>query len=365
MKMVTVFFRFDDYSEASPVAVEAGLVEALRNNGVCATFAVIPAVTEGSYHVSGCRGELPLGMAKIKFLQEAIRDGAVDVALHGWNHRTVSKSTPHSEFVGVPVQDQIQRIKKGQQAFRDKAHIEASVFVPPWNAYDAATLVALEQVGFACMSANRYGPSLEGSVRFAPITTDLAELRSAIAAAVKSQDKDPIVGVLLHPYDFEESGDPRAIATCQSFDEELQWLKQQACVQIVSVSQLARENQSLDAARFRANQPLWFESISPTFTRTTSATPFIWSEAGARRTKGLRALVTVASHLAAALAGLSFERTMRVVFEIGVELPAGILLLAVLTRALARRELHFRAMLVVSILIGMLVSSVGAHYRPW
>jgi hypothetical protein len=69
---MTVFFRFDDFSATSPEAVETGLVDALRANHVCATFAVIPAVTEGSYHLPGERATFPLGPDKIRFLRDAV-----------------------------------------------------------------------------------------------------------------------------------------------------------------------------------------------------------------------------------------------------------------------------------------------------
>src|SRR6185295_4417684 len=117
-RSITIFFRFDDYSETSPLDVEAGLVGALRNNRCCATFAVIPAVTEGRYHEPAERGTHPLGSEKIRFLRQAVEDGAVDCALHGFNHRTRRHSSPHSEFVGLSTPEQIARLQQGQDLLR-------------------------------------------------------------------------------------------------------------------------------------------------------------------------------------------------------------------------------------------------------
>jgi peptidoglycan/xylan/chitin deacetylase (PgdA/CDA1 family) len=277
MPTVTVFFRFDDYSEASPAIVESGLVDALRSAGACATFAVIPAVTEGGYHVPGERAVLPLGPAKARFLQEAIADKTIEVALHGWNHRTQSGSAPHGEFVGIDEREQLARLQQGASRFRE-AGIAATVFVPPWNAYDSNTLLALTQAGLRCLSANRYGPALPGQLRYLPITAAFDELRVAVVSARESGDPDAIVGVLLHPYDFEESGDKRAITNCRAFEQELRWLVAQPDVKVQTVGQIAQGNDTLDVGRYRANQPLAFESIFPPFVRTTNQTPFLRSK---------------------------------------------------------------------------------------
>lgn len=360
---VTVFFRFDDFSETSPLAVEAGLVDALRSHQFCATFAVIPAVTEGSYHQPGDRGILPLGPEKARFLRRAVEDGAVDVALHGWNHRTVATKAPHSEFVGLASDDQVAKITQGQELLRRSIDVDARVFVPPWNSYDDATLDALVGRGITCMSANRYGPCRGDALRFVPTTADMGELRQAIARAKNSGDADPIIGVLLHPYDFKESGDARGTMTCETFAAELLWLTQEPGVRVVPISRLSAENHTLGATRYRANQPLRFEQVSPPSVPTTRATPFYRSEAGARRTRVLRALATLGTYIGAVVAGFAVHRFVGK----GLEAQAlqvvdfgpyvmGALLLALLARIAVKREVHFRTMLAFALLSGMMMA---------
>jgi peptidoglycan/xylan/chitin deacetylase (PgdA/CDA1 family) len=363
MPTITVFFRFDDYSETSPPIVEGGLVAALRSAGACATFAVIPAVTEGGYHVPGERAVLPLGAAKAGFLQHAIADGTVEVALHGWNHRTQSVSAPHGEFVRIDEREQLARLQQGKSRFRE-AGIAATVFVPPWNAYDSNTLLALSQAGLRCLSANRYGPALPGPLQYLPITVAFDDLRTAIATARESRDPDPIVGVLLHPYDFEESGDKRAITNCQAFEQELRWLVAQSDVQVLTVGQIAQRNATLDVGRYQANQPLAFESIFPPFVRTTTQTPFLRSLEQGRRSKALRSLATFATYGTAALASAVVTSFLWSRPEVETSSLAGIarlgltlLLFMLVARTMMHRAVYFRSTLALSVLAGILFAA--------
>jgi peptidoglycan/xylan/chitin deacetylase (PgdA/CDA1 family) len=364
MPGLTVFFRFDDFSESSPVTVEAGLVDAFRRSGVCGTFAVIPAVTEGRYHEPGKRGTLPLGDAKIAFLRQAIADGSVDVALHGWDHRSRSSIAPHSEFRGLSAPEQISRIQQGRDLLRKTVNAEPTVFVPPWNSYDDNTLEALIQQGFKCLSANRYGVA-RGPLRFVPTTADLRELRDAVTVARRSRDPDPIIGVLLHPYDFKESGDPRAAMTCSAFAEEVRWLTEQPDVRVVPISRLSSENSTLEAPRYRANQPLSFESVFPPFVRTTVATPVFRSSGVARRVNAVRGFATGATYVAAAvlgavLAGVIWPRLemQRFSYVLFADLAIGAALLVLLARTAMHREVYFRTMLAVAALSGMMIGAL-------
>jgi peptidoglycan/xylan/chitin deacetylase (PgdA/CDA1 family) len=361
---ITVFFRFDDYAESSPHAVEAGLVDSLRRHRMSMTFAVVPSITVGGYHEPGERASTPLSAEKIQFLREAVECGAVDAALHGWNHRTVVSTPPHSEFRGLSVDRQQEKIQQGQQAFRQWFEENPSVFVPPWNRYDSNTLEALARQDLNGISANRYGPSADGAIHFAPITADIRELRAAVEAAAASGDSDPIVGVLLHPYDFKESGDPRGDFSCEAFDADLQWLGLQPGVQVVSVSKLFRDNSTLNADRYRANQPWLLETVAPPFVRTTSNTPFFLTARGARRANILRNAAIVATHLVGLLAGLMFDQaasallaTMPQVLSIA-RYAAGTGLALVMARAIVRREIQFRPAFLVALLAGFLLSAI-------
>ena len=362
-KQLTVFFRFDDYSETSPLIVETGLVTALHNNGCRATFAVIPAVTEGRFHDPRERGTHPLGDEKIRFLLEAVNRGAVDVSLHGFNHRSRVNASPHSEFVGLSTQEQMARLRQGQDLLQRLTGLAATSFVPPWNRYDDATLEALTQLGFTCVSANRYGPSVAGALRYVPITSDLPGLRQAVRRALDSDDADPIVGVLLHPYDFSESGDQRAVMTTEQFDAELRWLLSEPQVQVRSVNQLADDNAALDVTRFRANAPSSFESICPPFVSTTDNTPIYRATDAAKRDTRMRAIAAIATHGATALVAGILATSVFARLAHGAGLPiatvvlAALMLLVLFVRA-RTRSLYFRSAIAGAFASGLLIAGL-------
>jgi hypothetical protein len=216
------------------------------------------------------------------------------------------------------------------------------------------------------MSANRYGPCLTGALRYVPITADVSELREAVTAARKSGDADPIVGVLLHPYDFKESGDSRATVDCQSFGEKLGWLQQQRDVRVCSVSALGRENRSMDVSRYRANQPWPFEPIQPSFVPASRATPFFRTTVNAKRLKALQVVAIALMYLGAVGLGSTFDKLATSISPFygaalvpSVRLFAGALLIALIGRVVVKRRVYFRTMLAITLLSGVVLSSLA------
>lgn len=361
LSVITVFFRYDDYSSLSPSQVDGGLIDVLRRKNVSCTFAVIPAVTIGNYHDPAEREVVPLSGTKLSMLKQACEDGVVECALHGWNHRSLRGSAPHSEFFGLPLEDQKDRLAQGCEFFKTQLGITPQVFVPPWNSYDTNTLSALEGLNVGCISANRYFSSFSASgLRHLPITIDMRGLRSAIDHARTIIDPDPIIGVLLHPYDFHESGDPRGMMNCEEFEHELGWLAQQSGVQVRTVGVLANENHVLDVGRYLANQPSPLESIFPPFLMKTNDTPVYMTSQLARRVRANRVAVTVFLHLAITVAAWIGAK---VVFS---HLPKGDLIISSVTnyaallgmaligvRAILARRVYFFGMALLSTLVGV------------
>lgn len=353
MKRITVFFRYDDFSETSAAVVDTGLIEALRRQAVPCTFAVIPAVTTGSFRDPDVTENRPLGAAKLALLRSAIRDGVVDISLHGLHHRTRFRDGPHSEFIGLNRIQQADMIREGKQMLEQQLGVPVRGFVPPWNNYDANTLAALQDSAIEGLSANRYSPCLDREgIRYLPITIETHELRSAIARARSSAERDPIIGVLLHPYDFKESGDSRARMSCVEFEQELEWLNTQSDVSIRSVSQLLVSNPTLDTERFRANQPAECENIFPPFVARTTDNPLYLSAGAARAGRRRRVALAVLFHVAILLLGFMAALLVQTLFPIELSSTAGtvmrgavwgaVVLLGV--RTAIRRQLYFRAL---------------------
>lgn len=77
--MIRLAFRFDDPSETSDQEIEAGVIEALRQHEVCATFAVIPfRMINGE--------KVPLSASRARPLVKAMQDGIIEIAQHGYLH---------------------------------------------------------------------------------------------------------------------------------------------------------------------------------------------------------------------------------------------------------------------------------------
>lgn len=360
-RRIRVFFRYDDYCATSNATVDNGLIRLFGSHGLCCTFAVIPRVTEGNYRDPQPRPSMELDSSRKQALADAVRAGSVDVALHGFEHRSNGLGMPHSEFRGIGYAGQSAKISQGKAMLEEMIARPVLSFVPPWNTYDENTLKALHDNGIGCLSANRYGPlvgTIEG-VRFLPITVELPDLESAVEAARLCDDDDPVIGVLMHPYDFRESGDQRAQVDLAGLDSKLAWLKQQADVSVASVSALAAASAAFDMARYAANQPLAQEQLVPPFMRGLADTPYYASTAGAASARRRRLIGSIGTYLLAVVAGAAsgviLQRIALSVHPAGAPVALALLLLALgglAWRTYAQPRIYFRPMLLTSLLAG-------------
>jgi peptidoglycan/xylan/chitin deacetylase (PgdA/CDA1 family) len=363
--VITVFFRYDDYSAVSPSEVDMGVIDIMRRRGLCCTFAVIPAVTTGDYHHAGERDEIVLRGEKLELLKRAMDDGVVDLALHGWNHRADAAPPPMpSEFRGLSVEQQIGRIRRGYEFFKQQTGCAPAVFVPPWNTYDINTLRALEMVGIGAISAHRYSPVFEASTtRYVPMTIEIPELRTAIERAREGSDPDPIIGVMFHPYDFRESGDARGWITLAELERELAWLTQCEDVSVKSIGTLAASNRALDARRFRDNRPSAWETAFPPFVTRTYQIPVYMSAAPARRARGRRVVATSAFYVAVAVLVSIFVSTLATPYvgdegKLFMQVAAVLLAAVFLIRGIITKGFYFRGVTLLSGMVGLCLGLV-------
>lgn len=367
--MIRVFFRYDDYSAVSPQAVDLGLIDVLRRNGLSATFAVIPSRTRGDVHEPGDRDEERLQGPRMSHLSEAVQDGVVQLALHGWNHRTHAGALPPdpSEFRDLPYADQLDRLRRGLHLLELGTGRRPRIFVPPWNTYDRWTIRALEELGIECIAANREGPVLakKTTMRFAPMTIELPALRAAIRKARESGDEHAIIGVMMHPYDFAEDPDSSADRSLSDFEDELRWLKSQPDVGVTSLEELLSTD-VLDVRRYRANQVAAIERLLPAGVPRTNDNPVYHSTRSASRARTRRALVAVGYHSAIAItaalvAALIIVALGRAGLPLGplVMVGASLLVLALVVRAARNRALYFRGMALISAFSGIALGSLA------
>ena len=283
-KEVRVIFRFDDPSAASSTDIESKLIELFRHNNMVCTWAIIPFSASKDLHDPDRKIFRPLPTEKAERFAEAAHAGVLEIALHGYTHDNNELTTGSAEFAMLPYGEQLERIEKGKRSLEAALGVEVTIFVPPWNQYDANTLKALEAHRFRYLSAGLGGAYDSSQIlHFLPCSpVRLPGIKQAIAAARKTSDPTPIVVVLFHEFDFFEFDDPRGRGdlSLDQFSDILSWLAKQEDVRIVPMSSV------MDAGvdRYAGNLRLTgLSSMLPPWLRKDRRMPFYASEAFASR----------------------------------------------------------------------------------
>jgi peptidoglycan/xylan/chitin deacetylase (PgdA/CDA1 family) len=253
-KRVLLVFRYDDYSRKDEhTGLEVRLLDAFGSRRIPCTFGVIPYVCTGDVHNPSPQMLLPLSEAKARILRKAATQGLLEVAQHGYSHQTSTSldSRAYAEFVGLPLREQLRRLKEGRELLSRLSGQQVSAFVPPWNAYDLNTLKALERCRFVSVSAGRRGPaSVDSALKFLPATCGPADLRYAVALALASPDPRPTIVVLFHAYDFREVDSVRGTLTLPEFARLLDWVPGQTAVRASTISGVVAEARGMDASHY-------------------------------------------------------------------------------------------------------------------
>jgi peptidoglycan/xylan/chitin deacetylase (PgdA/CDA1 family) len=107
----------------------------MRDAGVPYLLAVTPFLPY-NYLNPAARGGRPISDEEAAVLHRVAGEG-VTFSLHGWDHRT-RRADPrrHSELVGLGAAELEQLLAKGMTALAEVG-VEAPVFVPPFNRFDA------------------------------------------------------------------------------------------------------------------------------------------------------------------------------------------------------------------------------------
>lgn len=255
--MIRVALRFDDPSATSHRGVEQGVIAALEESGAQATFAAIPFRNTPA-------GRLALDASNCAHLLAACRSGVVEVALHGHSHLRLSSDGQPSEFSGLAGERQAALLTEAAGHLRGLfGEGSISGFVPPWNSYDAATLTALEGLGFDYVSAGwQHPPSYAGRLAILPRTCQFTELESTIAEARRYARFAPHVVAVFHHYDFLESGEDGSTLDLPGFARRLAWLKRQSDVQVMGLADMVAAGRSgvlarVFSGRLRKEQLPW------------------------------------------------------------------------------------------------------------
>jgi len=236
---VNVVFRFDDYSSTSATNLERRIIDLFSRYQAPITFGVIPFACADDIHDPAPQETIPLDPSKIDLLKSAYDDGILDVGLHGYSHQTISKDY-YSEFEGLDYERQLAKLNKGKAYLEEILDAPVSTFVPPWNRYDLNTLKALETAGFTTISADLKGISTEKSnLDFLPATCSIAQVRDCVDTARADLDRQPVVVMLFHEYDFKEVDERRGRTTFQEFSALVAWIDNQPDVRLRSIRQVS------------------------------------------------------------------------------------------------------------------------------
>lgn len=232
--MIRVALRLDDPSETSHQGVEAGILDALLKHQACATFAVIPFRM-----VDGQR--LALSKARAKPLIEAAYAGIIEVALHGHRHvRLQPEPASPSEFAGRQESEQHALIAEGRAVLETVFSKSITGFVPPWNSFDIATLRVLEEFDFRYVSAGWDAPKgYCGPLKLLPLTAHLNDIPTALVEARRFIKGNPVIVIVLHHYDFAESGSEHSITDMHGFDATLANLSGEPDVTLCRLGEIA------------------------------------------------------------------------------------------------------------------------------
>jgi peptidoglycan/xylan/chitin deacetylase (PgdA/CDA1 family) len=233
--MITVAFRLDDPSETSNQEVEAGILDVLRALHTPCTFAVIPfRMLDGK--------RIGLSAERARPLVDAAHEGIIEPALHGYVHvRALPEMTQPSEFSGRPHEEQRSMILEGRTHLETVFGQAITGFIPPWNSYDKNTFEILETEGFKYLSSGWRAPShVKGKIKALPLTAHLGDIPQAIAEARRFISAHPIIVVVMHHYDFAESGSEQSIINLKEFSNTVSGLVKKSDINIQTLAQVSK-----------------------------------------------------------------------------------------------------------------------------
>nr|MDK2851525.1 hypothetical protein [Candidatus Cloacimonadota bacterium] len=190
----SIVLRCDDYGYDDPdFYIELG--EIVEIYGAKLTIGAVPVLGEAHRSYSAYQDSILLKFAE---------SDDFEIAQHGFSHKNWSDGG--GEFTGRLYPDQLSDISNGKRVLEEKIGRSITTFIPPWNAFDASTVKAVEVCGFKVISGatSKGDYSIAGTgISFVPFTIDLRKLRNLTESGKLRQDA--VYVTLFHAYDFMEN----------------------------------------------------------------------------------------------------------------------------------------------------------------
>lgn len=256
---MNILFRYDDFSELSNISLDLEVLETLVICGFKPLVGVIPAIAEINWELGNSIPLKRLSKERINLLKPFLPNN-MDIALHGYTHQTITRYTGLSEFGdAVNFDRQVERMMNGKKFLEDSFGIKVNWFIPPWNSYGLSTLKAMKGCRIKGLSGDASdGQTIEG-ITYAPNSCQLNNLNIAIAN-VKNNPNGNII-VMLHDYNFKESGNINSTISIPDFKKTLLKLSDLG-IKGTSFSELLNQ-EAWNSSRAILNQELHKIAIGP------------------------------------------------------------------------------------------------------
>ena len=202
--------RYDDYGAgysdacAARLEVEAMLHREMSARGQPWLCAITPRQSVDPHNVDEQRVvDLRDDAARVALIREAVHKGTCVPAVHGLTHHTWKQLPKYgTEFSGLPLERQTEILRRAKREVEAIVERDVTVFVPPWNSFDEATIEAAHRTGFDVLSCGLHLPiESNGSVRLLPATVELIHLRQILDRG-RCMPRGSVVVLLMHATDF-------------------------------------------------------------------------------------------------------------------------------------------------------------------
>jgi predicted deacetylase len=172
----TYIFRLDDVSPVMNWNKFWALVQLFSKHGVKPLLGVIPDNQDPRLSIE------PYRHSFWQTIRQLVTDDLVDIAQHGYQHILQPRYTqrtplylmpnrPYSEFVGEPLEIQLDKIYRGKQILAQEG-LETSYWMAPNHSLDRTTLRALRIAGFrAATDGIALHPFIDEGILFIPQQT--------------------------------------------------------------------------------------------------------------------------------------------------------------------------------------------------
>ncbi|MEY3787273.1 MAG: hypothetical protein RIQ94_2768 [Pseudomonadota bacterium] len=233
--MIQIAFRFDDPSVTSNHSLETLIIQLCCQYNIPINFAVIPfRKIEGQL--------IHFNKSKASHLIKAYHAGSIEISQHGYIHENnaiPSKKNP-SEFVALTFEQQFKWLIEGKKIISQLFGDQSIGFVPPWNSFDANTLLAANRLNYSFVSAGWEIPSLlTNAIPIIPRTCQLKNVMAAIDNAQLFTKLNPVIIVVLHHYDFDEIHE--AISPLVRLENLFQLINRSESITITSLNKIAHQ----------------------------------------------------------------------------------------------------------------------------